>query len=330
MAVAAATELRRIAGARMNSGDRLPVVFPPWYVHRMGLGLELVGANATWVFEHDRIEINYSSGLGHPRLLRKLRHRTIPYQAISRATATGGDGNPQLVLHLRPGADPLTEVAAGQLSDDTEPHRIELAENQHELAGYYADHINDHCALNPDSAGPAPRFLVEVDRSQRRLKGYDGEAFFDGSAVEFQWHPDASSAKHRAPRRQHPVAELAGVEWAKPGLASGHLLLVPHGERADAPPEDNARALMFGFGYGGTAASLPFAAAVLAAIQEARPEALDPGNADGPPALAAAPQPRESREEILATIRELGELHQAGILNSAEFEQKKRELLDRI
>ncbi|RRO14718.1 DUF4429 domain-containing protein [Saccharopolyspora rhizosphaerae] len=298
----------------------------------MGLGLELAGTNATWVFEQDRIEINYSSGLGQPRLLRKIKHRTIPYQAVSRATASGGDGNPQVMLHLRPGADPLTDVAAGQLSDESEPHLIELEPEQQELATYYADHINDHCDLNPDSDSPAPRFLVEVDQSPRRLKGYDGEASFDGSAVEFQWHPDASRVKHRSPKRRHELTELAGVEWVKPGLTSGHLLLVPHGERSDAPPVDNVRTLLFGFGFGTTAVSLPFAAAVQAAIQQAQPEApLGLRSAASRPALpSTTPRPEMSREEILATIRELGKLHADGILTQGEFEQKKRELLDRL
>ncbi|TDD05330.1 DUF4429 domain-containing protein [Saccharopolyspora terrae] len=297
----------------------------------MGLGLELTGTNATWVFEDDRIEINYSSGLGHPRLLRKLKHRTIPYRAISRASSAGGDGNPQLTLHLRPGADPLTEVAAGQLSDDSEPHQIELEPNQQELAAYYADHINDHCDLNPDSDSPAAHFLVEVDQSPRRLKGYDGEATFDGSAVEFQWHPDASGAKHRSPKRRHELTELAGVEWVKPGLTSGHLLLLPRGERSDAPPADNIRSLLFGFGFGTTANSLPFAAAVLAAIQQAQPGAAAVGGSTDRLMLPAAPQrPEMSREDVLATIRELGQLHADGILTQEEFEQKKRELLDRL
>lgn len=294
----------------------------------MGLGLELVGAGATWVFENDRIDINYSSGLGHPRLLRKLKHRSIPYQAISRATATGGDGNPQLVLHLRPGADPLTEVAAGQLDDDAEPHQLELEPDQQDLANYYADHVNDHCSLNPDAGSPAPRFLVEVDQAPRRLKGFDGEATFDGSAVEFHWHEDASTAKHRSSRRRFPLTEIAGVRWVRPGLASGHLQLVLHGETADVSPSDNDHALLFGLGYGSTATSLPFAAAVLAAAQ-----AAGSATSAGRPALpAAAPHQPDamSRSEILATIRELGELHQAGIVSQQEFEQKKRELLDRL
>ncbi|MGW1680386.1 DUF4429 domain-containing protein [Saccharopolyspora sp. NPDC002376] len=301
----------------------------------MSLGLELVGSNATWVFESDRIEINYSSGLGHPRLLRKLKHRNIPYQAISRATAAGGDGNPQLALHLRPGADPLTEVAAGQLDDDAEPHQIELDQDQQELASYYADYVNNHCTLNDDAAAPTPRFLVEVDQAPRRLKGYDGEAVFDGSAVEFHWHTDASAVKHRSPKRRFPLTEIAGVEWVKPGLTSGHFALITHGESTNVSPDDNDHALLFGLGFGATATSLPFAAAVLAATQQVNPSvgpaAVGPAISAERMALPAAPQkPEVSRAEILATIRELGELYKADILSQQEFEQKKRELLDQL
>jgi len=43
-----------------------------------------------------------------------------------------------------------------------------------------------------------------------------------------------------------------------------------------------------------------------------------------------AQRPPESREQILATLKQLGELKTAGILNDAEFEAKKKELLAKL
>ena len=43
-----------------------------------------------------------------------------------------------------------------------------------------------------------------------------------------------------------------------------------------------------------------------------------------------AQRPPESREQILATLKQLGELKAAGILNDAEFDAKKKELLAKL
>jgi hypothetical protein len=44
----------------------------------------------------------------------------------------------------------------------------------------------------------------------------------------------------------------------------------------------------------------------------------------------AAQRPPETREQILATLKQLGELKAAGILTDAEFETKKKELLAKL
>jgi membrane protease subunit (stomatin/prohibitin family) len=43
-----------------------------------------------------------------------------------------------------------------------------------------------------------------------------------------------------------------------------------------------------------------------------------------------AQRPTESREQILGTLKQLGELKAAGILTDAEFETKKKELLAKL
>jgi membrane protease subunit (stomatin/prohibitin family) len=55
-------------------------------------------------------------------------------------------------------------------------------------------------------------------------------------------------------------------------------------------------------------------------------------NAQAPrPAAAGAPGPGgESREQIMATLKQLGELKAAGVLTDAEFETKKKELLAKL
>ena len=54
------------------------------------------------------------------------------------------------------------------------------------------------------------------------------------------------------------------------------------------------------------------------------------GGANAQQAQAAQQRPPESREQILATLKQLGELKAAGILNDAEFDAKKKELLAKL
>jgi hypothetical protein len=45
---------------------------------------------------------------------------------------------------------------------------------------------------------------------------------------------------------------------------------------------------------------------------------------------ASAQKPVESRDQIMATLKQLGELKTAGVLTDAEFEAKKKELLAKL
>ncbi|MFD3725417.1 DUF4429 domain-containing protein [Streptomyces sp. NPDC058671] len=161
---------------------------------------------------------------------------------------------------------------------------------------------------------PAERFLVAPPAGPRSFKAYDGKASFDGHAeVAFRWSwTGASSEKWKAGDQTFQVRDLCGVEWRSPEVLDGHLRLLPRGgePRASQPDRDPA-SVVFGLGYGPVHLSLPFAAAVLAAIR----------TTDRVPARVAAPG------AVAERIRHLGELHQAGLVTDEEFSAKKAELL---
>ncbi|NED62031.1 DUF4429 domain-containing protein, partial [Streptomyces sp. SID10244] len=78
----------------------------------------------------------------------------------------------------------------------------------------------------------------------------------------------ASSAKWKAGDQRFPVGELTGVEWRSPEVFEGHLrLLLRDGGEAPPQPDQDPAAVIFGLGYGPVHESLPFAAAVLAAVR---------------------------------------------------------------
>ncbi len=315
----------------------------------------LAGIHATWEFESDALVIRFERGNRTPKLFHVLRERRIPYEALASVTLTPGKRD-TVVLHAvpRPGADPLMEAAAGQLAEQCDPYRLVLPADRETLAEYYRDELRkvlgprttaawdvpDPTEASPDllEAGafgtsafdivdvdvtPAERFLVAPPPGPQAFKAYDGKASFDGrSEVAFRWSSTgASSEKWKAGDQFFQVRDLCGVEWRSPDVLGGHLRLVPRGgePRASQPDRDPA-SVLFGLGYGPVHLSLPFAAAVLAAIRT---------TTDRVPARVAAPGADAGAVAgaVAERIRHLGELHQAGLVTDAEFSAKKAELL---
>ncbi|MFF7315034.1 DUF4429 domain-containing protein [Streptomyces sp. NPDC008137] len=284
------------------------------------MGDVLAGFHAAWEFESDSVLIRYERGIRTPKLFQALGERRVPLDAIAGVTLTRGKrGTVVLRVEPRPGADPLMEAAAGQLKESGDPYRLVMPADREVLAEYYADELRS--LLTESESGPAERFLVEPPKGPLSFKAYDGKASFDGRTVNFRWFwTGASSAKWKAGDQTFPVGELNGVEWRSPEVFEGHLRLL-HRETsgAAAQADQDPAAVVFGLGYGPVHESLPFAAAVLAAVRTSQPVA----------AVSAA-GPRRDPADIAERIRHLGELHQAGLVTDEEFSVKKAELLSEL
>ncbi|GHC52172.1 DUF4429 domain-containing protein [Streptomyces cinnamoneus] len=287
------------------------------------MGDVLAGFHAVWEFDTDSVLIRFERGIRTPKLLQALGERRIPYEALAAVEqAPGKHGTVVLRAVPRPGADPLTDAADGQLKEGCDPYRLVLPAERELLAEYYAERIR--AELGPAAGEPAERHLVAAPVPPLSFKAYDGKASFDGRSVSFRWFwTGASSAKWKAGDQRFGVDELTGVDWRSPDALGGHLRLVRRGApaRPGAADQDPA-AVVFGMGYGLVHESLPFAAAVLAAVRAKAPAlALDPARAHAVP--AARPDPGA----VADRIRHLGELHDAGLLTDEEFTAKKAQLL---
>ncbi|MEU6771449.1 DUF4429 domain-containing protein [Streptomyces sp. NPDC046759] len=281
------------------------------------MGDVLAGFHAVWEFESDSVLIRYERGIRTPKLFQALGERRVPLSAVEGVTLTPGRrGTVVLRLLPRPGADPLMEAAAGQLKEGSDPYRLVLPAERETLAEYYADELKG--LLTESGSGPAERFLVPAPEAPLQFKAYDAKASFDGTAVQFRWSwTGASSAKWKAGDQSFAVADLGGVEWRSPEVFEGYLRLL--GRSADpaaaGQPDQDPAAVVFGLGYGPVHESLPFAAAVLAAVRTRGPVPVAPAASRRDPA------------EIAERIRHLGELHRAGLVTDEEFSSKKAELL---
>ncbi|MET9883482.1 DUF4429 domain-containing protein [Streptomyces sp. NPDC006430] len=281
------------------------------------MGDVLAGNHAVWEFDSDSILIRFARGMRTPRtprLLHALGARRIPFEALSGVTvsATGSGGKRDaVVLHAvpRPGADPLMEAAAGQLRAAWDPYRLVLAADRSGQVAEFAGALRDR--LGPEAAEPAGRFLVRVPEPPLQLKAYDARLAFDGSAVTFHWsRTGATSTKWKAGDQRYALSALTGVEWRSPEGPGGHLRLLPRDATGDPRPDHDLAAAVFGVGYGAVHESLPFAAAVLAALRGRTPVASVPA-----PASAGG----HSRAHADERLHHLNELHGAGLLTDAEY-----------
>ncbi|MFE9630719.1 DUF4429 domain-containing protein [Streptomyces sp. NPDC006463] len=272
------------------------------------MGDVLAGNHAVWEFDSDSVLIRFARGIRTPRtprLFHALGSRRIPVEAVSGVTVTAGKRDTVVLrAHPRPGADPLMEAAAGQLKESCDPYRLVLPGERAPHAAAFAEALR--LRLGPDATEPADRFLVGVPGPPRRLKAYDARVGFDGSAVAFHWsRTGATSTKWKAGDQRYPLSALTGVEWRSPDGTGGHLRLLLRDTAADPRPDHDLAAAVFGVGYGAAHESLPFAAAVLAAVR-------------GRAAVSAVPAVPGARSDD-DRLRHLSELYSAGLLTDAEY-----------
>ncbi|MFC6985379.1 DUF4429 domain-containing protein [Streptomyces cirratus] len=266
------------------------------------MGDVLAGNHAVWEFDSDSVIIRFARGLRTPRLWHALRERRIPLEALSEVTLTGGKRDTVVLRAVpRAGADPLMEAAAGQLKESCDPYRLVLPAESAARATALTEDVRGR--LGPATA--AERFLVRVPEVTAHLKAYDARVGFDGTAVTFHWsRTGASSAKWKAGDQRYPLAAVTGVAWRSPEGPEGHLRLrLRDAAGGDAPPDHDLAAAVFGVGYGAVHESLPFAAAVLAAVRGRR-------------LPVATASPKGAGGDRLHHLREL---HSAGLLTDAEY-----------
>lgn len=290
------------------------------------MGDVLAGSHAAWEIDSDSVLIRFERGIRTPKLFQALGERRVPLEALDTVSlAPGRRGTVVLRAVARAGADPLMDAASGQLKEGCDPYRLVLPSAQEQQAREQVDELNKLIADRPAPA--SVRDLVAPPEAPLHFKAYDGKASFDGAAVSFRWSPTgASTEKWKAGDQTFPVTELVDVEWRSPEELNGCLRLVPRAGSAApaARSELDPACVVFGPGYGPVHESLPFAAAVLAAVRAAErtPESR--------PAEAARIPLRRDPADIAERIRHLGDLHQAGLVTDEEFVSKKTQLLSEL
>ncbi|WP_017592660.1 DUF4429 domain-containing protein [Nocardiopsis potens] len=310
---------------------------------------ELSGDQGVWRFGEDGLRIEYADKWGVHRLLRAVGACTVPFAAVASVDFHAGKGRRKWRLEVRlvEGADPFLMSAGAE--DDAPPFVLTGPAPGALLAEYHADQLRaaaDGARLAGPAADPGEVARSLVPGLPFKAQTLEGEAVFDGETVRLSWPRLMYSAdKWRQKSRILPAERILRAEWQEPGISGygGVRFLL----REDA---DVSAALPV---YRDTAALTSMTTKehvrvrLLAAVANAHlaagtaAGAVPPGAGGEPAALEAAPPPgapagaggeaaRRDAEEVFRRIRELGRLHEEGLLTAEEFAAKKTELLDRL
>ncbi|MET9926277.1 MULTISPECIES: DUF4429 domain-containing protein [unclassified Streptomyces] len=292
---------------------------------------EIIQRDGTWTFDGETVRI-VPGGKAHPVRL-ALGELAVPVQALAGISFEPERKGGRLRLRLRGGACPVLRAADGRLKDGADPYVLAVEKDRTGVAEYFVDEVRNALLIEQVPEGPVDRFLLPGPSLPVSGGGGDGTASFDGGTVRLTWNWKAEESKTASGPATFPLARIAGVRWLPSiGLENGYLRFEPVDGPVSAPPKYDPYSLeLWGLSKKEYTAVV-VAAAVLARLPQARTAVDAPAEA---PALTktaapAAEPPAADHDALLRRLRELGELHRAGVLTDEEFSTAKHAILSRM
>ncbi|MEH6378480.1 DUF4429 domain-containing protein [Streptomyces sp. KLMMK] len=302
---------------------------------------EILQKDGTWTFDGDTIRIVPGRERSVHLLRQTLGELVVPLRAVAGISYEPGRRHGRLRLRLRDGADPLLQAARGRLPDAADPYRLTVESDRAGVAEYFVDEVRNALLLEQVPDGPAERYLLPGPTLPLSVGTGDGTVTFDGERIHLEWNWMTEEGKKSAGPQTLALADVRSVEWLpSAGLKNGHLRFVVLKEPTKAPPKHDPHAIEL-LGFKKDLLMAMVAAAVLARI----PHPAGAGAPTAPPSLAKAPAApaapvaapagpapaaASDHDALLRRLRELGELHQAGILTEEEFTAAKQSVLKRF
>ncbi|MEU3311881.1 DUF4429 domain-containing protein [Streptomyces sp. NPDC006687] len=294
---------------------------------------EIIQKDGTWTFDGDAVRVVPGRDKGVGLLRQALGEVVVPLRAIGGISYEPGRRAGRLRLRLRDGADPLLQVTGGRLPESSDPYRLTVEPDRSGVAEYFVDEVRHALLLDQVDPGPSDTYLLPGPAVPVSAGAGDGTASFDGDRVVLDWNWTTEEAKSSGGPRTFRVADVRAVEWApSKGLDNGWLRFTLAGAPpAPAPKYDPCTVELFGFKKdplmalvaAAVAVRMPHPAAPAPAAAPAVPAPALP-LADAAPVLAGEPADHDT---LLRRLRELGELHRAGVLTAEEFSAAKAAIL---
>ncbi|MEU0627899.1 DUF4429 domain-containing protein [Streptomyces sp. NPDC005989] len=307
---------------------------------------EIIQRDGTWTFDGESVRITPGRGKGIHPLRQGLGECVVPLPALAGISFEPDRRGGRLRLRLRDGACPVLRAAGGRLKDGADPYQLAVEKDRTGVAEYFVDEVRNALLVEQVPTGAVDGFLLPGPAVPVAGGGGDGTASFDGETVRLTWNWKAKEAKTSGGPVSFPVSEVTGVQWVPAiGLENGHLRFVRGEGPAPAPAAeyDPYSLDLWGLSRKEYTAVL-VAAAVLVRLPGTAGRAAGPAGAlEGataaapelaPPAALAAPAvPAPSGDDhdaLLRRLRELGDLHRAGVLTDDEFTAAKQAVLKRL
>ncbi|MFJ9644673.1 DUF4429 domain-containing protein [Streptomyces sp. NPDC004244] len=302
---------------------------------------EIIQKDGTWTFDGDAVRIVPGRDKGVGLLRQTLGEVVVPLRALAGISHEPGRKTGRLRLRLRDGACPLLQVTGGRLPEASDPYRLTVESDRSGVAEYFVDEVRNALLLEQVPAGPLDAYVLPGPAVPISVGAGDGTVAFDGDRIGLDWNWTTEEAKSSGGPREFRVADLRSVEWSpSKGLDNGWIRFSLTGAApAPAPKYDPYTVELFGFKKD------PLMALVAAAVAVRMPHPAAPAEPVPVPAqspsLAPAPAERaagapagaaggEDHDALLRRLRELGELHQSGILTADEFAAAKQAVLRRF
>ncbi|MFD3520632.1 DUF4429 domain-containing protein [Streptomyces sp. NPDC058653] len=294
---------------------------------------EIIQKDGTWTFDGDTVRIVPGSDKRVSPLRKSLGEVAVPLRALAGITFEQGRRSGRLRLRLRDGADPLTRVAGGKLDEGSDPYLLTVENDRTGVAEYFVDEVRNALLLDEVESGPTDRYLLPGPSLPITMGAGDGTASFDGEQIRLEWNWKTEESKSSRGMTTLTIDDVDGVEWRpSAGMENGFLRFVVGRGNSPAPKYDPHAVELYGFRKDPLMALV--AAAVVARLPH--PNAAPSAGPDLTKALdGAVPGPRpaasgDDHDALLRRLRELGELHQAGILTEEEFTTAKQAVLKRL
>ncbi|MEE1928970.1 DUF4429 domain-containing protein [Streptomyces sp. TRM 70351] len=287
---------------------------------------EITHKSGTWSFDGDGVRVVPGSDKAVHALRQALGELTVPLAALAGVAFEPGRRTGRLRLRLREGSDPLLQATGGRLTDAADPYQLTVDADRSGSAEYLVDEVRNALLLEQVPSGPAERYLLPGPAVPLTVGAGDGTVSFDGELVRLEWNWKTEEAKKSAGPRTLALADLRAVEWLPSiGLENGYLRFVTAGATATAPPKYDPHAVeLYGFRKD------PLMALVAAAVTARLPHPFTPPAQAAGPAAPGPADDADGHDALLRRLRELGELHTAGVLTAEEFAAAKQAVLRRF
>ncbi|MFI7384623.1 DUF4429 domain-containing protein [Streptomyces sp. NPDC049813] len=294
---------------------------------------EIIQRDGTWTFDGEALRLVPGHDKNVSPLRKTLGEVTVPLRALAAVSFEHGKKSGRLRLRLRDGADPLLQATGGKLPDGADPYQLTVEADRYGVAEYVVDEVRTALLLEQVPASACTEYVLPGPAVPLSVSAGDGTASFDGEHVRLEWNWKTEDAKASAGPRLLALADIAAVRWQPAvGLENGCLRFVVRSSPTKAPPKYDPNSIeLWGFKKD------PLTALVAAAVQARLPHpGAGPATPQEPaphPALAPDPAPappEDDHDALLRRLRELGELHRAGVLTDEEFTAAKGAVLKRL